>query len=312
MTYIDNIFARPTDVLGANPTLEVDCMLACQAAGGALTLEVELRDGEKTIAKMIQPATMEAEADPDAAKDPNTVAPLHASSETPTDSARHTISLKNLGPIKLWVLRQPTLYTVRVRLLQDAKVIDEDSRQIGFRKAKFTDQGFSLNGKIVKLHGLDRHQTFPFVGQAMPARVQRKDADILRKDLHCNIVRTSHYPQSRHFLDRCYEIGLVVLEEIPGWQHTGPEPWKQTSIDNVGRMIRRDWNHPSIILWGVRINEASDDHDFYLRTNELAHALDPTRQTGGILSCLKTSSLSTILGFPLASRIIRCTSIPNS
>ena len=90
----------------------------------------------------------------------------------------------------------------------------------------------------------------------MPARVQRKDADILRKNLHCNIVRTSHYPQSRHFLDRCDEIGLLVLEEIPGWQHIGDESWKQVAIDNVGRMIRRDWNHPSIILWGVRINES--------------------------------------------------------
>ena len=71
-------------------------------------------------------------------------------------------------------------------------------------------------------------------------------------------------------------------EEIPGWQHIGDEAWKQISIDNVRRMIRRDWNHPSIILWGVRINESRDDHDFYTRTNALAHQLDPTRQTGGI------------------------------
>ena len=163
---------------------------------------------------------------------------------------------------------------MHVRLIRAGQVIDEDTRRIGFREAMFTDHGFSLNGKIIKLRGLDRHQTFPFVGQAMPARVQRQDADILRKHLHCNIVRTSHYPQSRHFLDRCDEIGLLVLEEIPGWQHIGDEEWKQLAIDNVGRMIRRDWNHPSIILWGVRINESRDDHDFYTRTNALAHALD--------------------------------------
>ena len=87
------------------------------------------------------------------------------------------------------------------------------------------------------------------------------------KNLHCNIVRTSHYPQSRHFLDCCDEIGLLVLEEIPGWQHIGPEPWKQISIDNVGRMIRRDWNHPSIVLWGVRINE-SQGRSRLLRSHE--------------------------------------------
>ena len=62
--------------------------------------------------------------------------------------------------------------------------------------------------------------------------VQRQDAKLLRHSLHCNIVRTSHYPKSRHFLDCCDEIGLLVLEEIPGWQHIGPEPWKQIAIDN--------------------------------------------------------------------------------
>ena len=116
----------------------------------------------------------------------------------------------------------------------------------------------------------------------MPARVQRQDAKILRKNLHCNIVRTSHYPQSRHFLDACDEMGLLVLEEIPGWQHIGDEAWKLVAIDNVGRMIRRDWNHPSVVLWGTRINESHDDHSFYTRTNALSHALDPTRQNGGI------------------------------
>jgi beta-galactosidase len=122
--------------------------------------------------------------------------------------------------------------------------------------------------------------------------------------LKCNIVRTSHYPQSRHFLDRCDEIGLLVLEEIPGWQHIGDEAWKTISVDNVRRMIRRDWNHPSIILWGVRINESKDDHDFYTRTNAVAHSLDPTRQTGGIRYFQSSEFLEDVFtmndfGFPL-------------
>jgi beta-galactosidase len=191
-----------------------------------------------------------------------------------------------------------------VRLFDGTRLVDEDVRSTGFREAQFTDHGFELNGKVIKLHGLDRHQTFPFVGQAMPGRVQRRDAQILRSDLSCNIVRTSHYPQSRHFLDACDEIGLLVLEEIPGWQHVGDEAWKQLSVDNVRRMIRRDWNHPSIVLWGVRVNESRDDHDFYLRTNALAHQLDPTRQTGGIRYVLESEFLEDVFtmndfGFPL-------------
>jgi beta-galactosidase len=304
LTYIDNIFARPKDVLSGNPSLDVDCFLAGQPAEGPLTLQVELHDGNHIVAKGSQPVKHTDAADPNAALDPVTTAPICASAQTTTDPARHTITITSLANIKLWDLQQPHLYTVHVRLFTAGEVIDEDSRRIGFREAKFTDQGFSLNGKIIKLRGLDRHQTFPFVGQAMPARVQRKDAEILRKGLHCNIVRTSHYPQSRHFLDACDEMGLLVLEEIPGWQHIGPEPWKQISIDNVGRMIRRDWNHPSIVLWGVRINESHDDHSFYSRTNAFAHALDTTRQTGGIRYFQESEFLEDVFtmndfGFPL-------------
>jgi len=138
----------------------------------------------------------------------------------------------------------------------------------------------------------------------MPARAQRRDAQILRNKLKCNIVRTSHYPQSRHFLDACDEVGLLVLEEIPGWQHIGDAAWKDISVDNVRRMIRRDWNHPSLILWGVRINESRDDHDFYVRTNALAHQLDATRQTGGIRYFQESEFLEDVFtmndfGFPL-------------
>ncbi len=260
--FIENIFAKPKDVLTPHPGLDVDCYLQhTQPSREPMTLEAELVEGERVLAK----ASVK-------------VPPAQAAAEPMV----HTISFANLSGIELWDLDHPHLYHVRVRLLRDSQTLDHDERRIGFRQAEFTGHGFELNGRVIKLRGLDRHQTFPFVGQAMPGRPQRSDANILRNKLKCNIVRTSHYPQSRHFLDACDEMGLLVLEEIPGWQHIGDEAWKLLAIDNVGRMIRRDWNHPSIILWGVRINESRDDHDFYVRTNALAHKLDPTRQTGGI------------------------------
>ncbi len=260
--FIENIFAKPKDVLTPHPGLDVDCYLQhTQPSREPMTLDAELVEGQRVLAK----ASVK-------------VPPAQAAAEPMV----HTVSFANLSGIELWDLDHPHLYHVRVRLLRDSQTVDQDERRIGFRQAEFTDHGFELNGKVVKLRGLDRHQTFPFVGQAMPGRPQRSDANILRNKLKCNIVRTSHYPQSRHFLDACDEMGLLVLEEIPGWQHIGDEAWKLLAIDNVGRMIRRDWNHPSIILWGVRINESRDDHDFYVRTNALAHKLDPTRQTGGI------------------------------
>jgi beta-galactosidase len=283
-TFIENIFSKPKDVLSAHPGLDVDCHLRhAEASRKELTLEVELRDGDRTVAKSSQ-----------------RVPPAEAAPEP----AVHTIHIENLAGIKLWDLTHPNLYSVHVRLSRGTDVVDHDQRTIGFRQAQFTDHGFELNGTVIKLRGLDRHQTFPFVGQAMPGRAQRSDARILRNKLKCNIVRTSHYPQSRHFLNACDELGLLVLEEIPGWQHIGDEPWKQISIDNVSRMVRRDWNHPSIILWGVRINESLDDHDFYTRTNATAHNLDPTRQTGGIRYFQSSEFLEDVFtmndfGFPL-------------
>lgn len=261
-TFIENVFVQPKNVLTASPALDVDCFVQhTEASKEALVLDVELLDGNRVVARASQTLR---------------------SSNPAGEPVAHTLHLEGLSGIRLWDLGERNLYTTRVRLRRGAQLLDEDSRRFGFREAQFTDHGFELNGKVIKLRGLDRHQTFPFVGQAMPGRAQRRDAQILRAQLKCNIVRTSHYPQSRHFLDACDEIGLLVLEEIPGWQHIGDESWKQISIDNVRRMIRRDWNHPSIILWGVRINESKDDHDFYTQTNATAHQLDPTRQTGGI------------------------------
>src|ERR1700756_4194494 len=284
-TFIENIFAHPKDVLTPTPSVDVDCFVQrLNSVREALQLEVELRDGDRVIAKNKQP--------------------IPSTATSGSEPVKSSVHLEKLGDIKLWSLEQRNFYTVHVRLLRNNQVVDEDLRRLGFREAQFTDHGFELNGKVIKLRGLDRHQTFPWVGQAMPGRAQRRDADLLRSKLKCNIVRTSHYPQSRHFLDACDEIGLLVLEEIPGWQHIGDQAWKDISVDNVGRMIRRDWNHPSIILWGVRINESRDNHDFYTRTNVLAHQLDPTRQTGGIRYFQESEFLEDVFtmndfGFPL-------------
>jgi len=283
-TFIENIFAQPKDVLSGHPTLDVQCFIASDSKSSTseATLEASLYDGEKLIARHAQPLPGWNDEGP----------------------KPQTLHLDNLGAIQLWDLHSPRLYRVEVRLLRGVVLLDHETCRIGFREARFTSQGFSLNGSIIKLRGLDRHQTFPWVGQAMPGRVQRRDAVILRKNLHCNIVRTSHYPQSRHFLDACDEIGLLVLEEIPGWQHIGDKSWQDISVDNVSRMVRRDWNHPSIILWGVRINESRDNHDFYTRTNAMAHQLDPSRQTGGIRNFQESEFLEDVFtmndfGWPL-------------
>ena len=205
-----------------------------------------------------------------------------------------TMIMDQLENISLWDIENPVLYEIELQLYHGDQKLDQVTQKFGFREAVFKTDGFYLNGRKVKLIGLNRHQAYPYVGYAMPKRAQQKDADILKKELGLNMVRTSHYPQSRHFLDRCDEIGLLVFEEIPGWQHIGGEEWQKQVLQDVEKMITRDRNHPSIVIWGVRINESMDHHELYSQTNALARKLDPTRQTGGVRYLQKSDFLEDV------------------
>lgn len=200
--------------------------------------------------------------------------------------------------IGMWTLENPALYLLTTVLFdENGNEIDWVETRFGFRDIRFDSTGFYLNDKKIKIRGLNRHQSYPYVGYAMPKNMQRDDADILKYELGLNEVRTSHYPQSHHFIDRCDEIGLLVFTELPGWQHIGGEKWKDQSVENVKEMVVQYRNHPSIFMWGVRINESLDDDGFYRRTNEAARSLDPTRPTAGVRYLKHSSFLEDVYTF---------------
>ncbi|HOD58403.1 MAG TPA: glycoside hydrolase family 2 TIM barrel-domain containing protein [Rectinema sp.] len=199
---------------------------------------------------------------------------------------------------KLWDIDSPTLYDLELALHSEiGQELDYVHLRIGFRTAEFGPSGFYLNQRRIFLRGLDRHQEYPYIGYAMGPDGQKCDAKILKQELGCIIVRTSHYPQSPHFLDACDELGLLVFEELPGWQHIGDSEWQEQALRNLEDMILRDRNHPSIVLWGVRINESKDNHEFYAKTNELARRLDPYRQTGGVRCHIRSELLEDVYTF---------------
>ena len=209
---------------------------------------------------------------------------------TNADSTSLDIEIKNA---KLWDIDNPNLYTIKAELGND--VIED---KVGIREAKFTKNGFVLNGKKIMLRGLNRHQSYPYVGNAMPASAQIADAEFLKFHLGLNLARTSHYPNSKHFLRRCDEIGLLVFTEIPGWQHVSKrEDWRELCLQHVEEMITQCYNHPSIVLWGVRINESPDDDELYTKTNALAHSLDPYRQTTGVRFFPKSHLLEDVYAY---------------
>ena len=199
---------------------------------------------------------------------------------------------------KPWTCETPNLYTLDTTLYDaDMQPLDVVKTRFGFRTAAFQKDGFYLNGKRTFLRGLDRHQAYPYMGYAAPESLQREDARILKEELCCNAVRTSHYPQSRYFIDACDELGLLVFTEIPGWQHIGGEEWQKQAIDNVREMVLENRNHPSVVLWGVRINESRDNDKLYEKTNALAHMLDPSRQTSGVRYLVKSHLLEDVYAY---------------
>ena len=196
-----------------------------------------------------------------------------------------------------WRPEEPNRYVLRVRLMNGGEVLDEEQVLFGFRTAEFNADGFYLNGEKFFLRGLNRHQSFPYIGYAATESLQREDARILKEELHCTAVRTSHYPQSQYFIDECDKLGLLVFTEIPGWQHIGDAQWKEQACTNVEEMVKQYRNHPSIILWGVRINESVDDDAFYRQTNKIAHKLDASRATSGVRYLEKSKLLEDVYAF---------------
>ena len=193
-----------------------------------------------------------------------------------------------------WSIDAPNRYRCRVTNRNSGDTMEV---KFGFRTAEFKADGFYLNGEKTFLRGLNRHQCYPYMGYAAPEQLQRQDARILKKELGCNAVRTSHYPQSHYFVDECDRLGLLVFTEIPGWQHLGDEAWKKQTCRNVREMVEQYRNHPSIILWGVRVNESQDDDELYRRTNTIAHNLDPSRATSGVRFLQKSSLLEDVYAF---------------
>ena len=217
--------------------------------------------------------------------------------ENNQEKARFSGTSYKLDDFKLWDLDNPTLYKLCTIVTLNGETEEYENR-FAFREARFSNIGFYLNGKKTKLVGLNRHQGYPYMGYAASKSLQEDDALILKNELGVNVVRTSHYSQSEHFLNKCDEIGLLVVNEIPGWQHIGQsKTWRKECVENARRMVLKERNHPCIICHGVRIDESVDDHELYEKTNEIAHKLDKYRQTIGVRNFKNSELLEDIYGY---------------
>ncbi len=151
--------------------------------------------------------------------------------------------------IRPWSAEDPVLYTLALRLFCDGQPVHRVAERFGFRTVEVrleSDRpGLYVNGRRVLLKGVNRHAFHPASGRALSPRIDRADVAAIR-GMNANAVRTSHYPPDTSFLEACDRAGLYVIDELPGW-HDAYRPARGAGL--IAEMVRRDVNHPSVILW---------------------------------------------------------------
>ncbi|MBN2243311.1 MAG: DUF4982 domain-containing protein [Acidobacteria bacterium] len=241
-------------------------------------------------------------------RDGNTVRSAEAVQEIGANQEYGFVQEMEVENPNLWLVEEPYLYTVRSTVRLSGEAVDEYDTPIGIREAVFdADRGFLLNGKQVKLNGVCLHHDAGCVGAAVPDAVWARRLKILR-EMGCNAIRTSHNPYAAEFMDMCDRMGFLVMDEIFDEWKSGKgqlrgqgysnyfDEWYERDTENF---IRRDRNHPSVVLWSAGNEVPDQSHpggaETLRRLLDVFRREDPTRPV--------TVGCDQIMSEPLANRV---------
>ena len=240
--YFQTIDANPSSA-----TLQLDFELKCQPDLIILPLQVVARLGELAFAL------------------------TNTSFTDSTNVISYTGKINQKTP-QLWSPSDPKLYDLKIDVIYAQDTIARQVFKVGIRKPELKDDGFYLNGSKLFLTGTNRHQEYPYVGNAVPDNAQKRDAQLI-KDAGFNFVRLSHYPQAPAFYEACDELGLIVMDAIPGWQYLNTSSiFTQRCKNDLYALTYRDRNHPSVIFWENSLNETAMPEAFMLDMNHILKA----------------------------------------
>ncbi len=181
----------------------------------------------------------------------------------------------------LWSAEMPNLYQVTVKLIDhEGKLSEVVPQQVGFRRVEIKEGQLHVNGQPILIKGINRHETDPVTGHVISKENMLRDVQLMKK-FNINAVRTSHYPNAEYWLQLCDQYGLYVIDEANIESHgmgydlsytmANRPTWEKAHVARVERLIQRDRNHPSVIIWSMG-NEAGNGYNFYrayLRMKEL-------------------------------------------
>lgn len=218
------------------------------------TVRHELFDGERKVGEAVETLPLEAGA---------------------TRRSAVTIGVENPA---LWSPRHPNLHRLVTHVSADGEEERVETR-IGIRRLSIAKDGLHINGEKLFLRGVNRHQEYPYVGYALSPLADYRDAKRI-KESGFDYVRLSHYPHSPAFMRAADELGLVVMDAIPGWQYINPDlAFRAQVLKTCRDMIRRDRNHPSVIAWECSLNETQMPLDLVRDFHAIVKAEYPGEQS---------------------------------